>query len=266
MAVELKIRWDGQAPGLAEHRLSVGAFGEALPLLLAALRRIATQIVRVAVEGEAPQTGRFANLARQIDIEIVGVEGNSTGVNALVSFQDSGLEAGAAFLDLPSRSAQELLDAIGRESNNKPANVAVRKYLRALPDGVHKQVYELYEGGTMSKHIEIGDVRIAELPEALPVLREYEGVVVGVGFEPGKNEVRIKTDTNTVNLISPPEAVDHAIDYRNEKVRAISVQDEKRARLISLNKASDPKFQFSPEDIEKHIFKRWNSLLAQLAK
>lgn len=269
MAVELKIRWDGNVPGLSEHRLSVGAFGEALPLLLAALRRIATQMVRTAIEGEAPQTGRFANLARRLDIEIVGLQGNSAGVDALVAFQDEGpmLGADAAFLDLPGRATLELLDAIEKETSDRPANVAVRKYLRSLPDGVHRQVYELYEGGKVLKRIDVGDMRIAELPPSLPVLREYEGVVVGVGFEPGRNEVRIKTETDaSFTLFSPSESVDRAIELRNEKIRALAVHDERRGRLISLNKASDPKFRISDDAIEIHLFRRWGSLLTRLAK
>src|SRR2546428_14159286 len=87
MATQLKIRWDGDVPGLAEHRLSVAEFGRSLTLLLTALRRIATQIVGTAVAAEQPKRGgRFANLARQMDIEVVKIEGNSSGFDAIVSF------------------------------------------------------------------------------------------------------------------------------------------------------------------------------------
>lgn len=268
MSVELKIRWDGNVPGLADHRLSIGAFGEALPLLLAAARRIATQIVQTATEGEAPETGRFANLARILDIEIVSIEGNSTGVNALVSFQGGGANVNPAFLDLPTRTTTALLDAIASESDRRPANSAVRKYLRMLPGGLREQVYEVFEGGASLKRVELKDVSIAELPEPLPAITQYEGVVLGVGFEPGKYEVRIKTDSNTTFiLLSPPEAVDRAIEYRNQRVRALCVQqDERRGRLLMLNRATDPPFQFSPEQVETQIFRRWDTLLRELAK
>jgi hypothetical protein len=267
MAIELKIRWDGDVAGLAEHRLSVNAFGESLPLLLNALRRIATRIVCAVDENDGPQTGRFANLARLLDIEIVGVEGNSTGINARVSFSDGGGADAAAFADLPSRATLELVESIDRETRRQATNGSVRKYLRSLPNGVNHQVYEVLDGGRVTKRIDVGNVQLAELPPSLPVLKEYEGLIVGVGFETGRTEVRIKTETNnSVTLQTSSESVDRAIEYRHEKIRTLSVHDEKRGRLISLKKASDPKFEFTREAVENHIFKRWDAVLRELAK
>jgi hypothetical protein len=63
---ELKIEWEGVAPGLADKRLSLSAFGEPLTILLAALRRIASNLVGDALEEK--NVGRFTNAARQLDI------------------------------------------------------------------------------------------------------------------------------------------------------------------------------------------------------
>lgn len=265
MSVELKIRWDGEAPGLAEHRVSLGAFGEPLTLLLLAVRRIATQIVRTAVEGEAPETGRFSNLARKLDIELVNVEGNSAGVNAMISFHVEEAEA-AVFADLPNRTASELLDAIDRETKGQPASGAVRKYLRSLPNGIRRQTYEVYDGGNRTKRVDIGAVRLAELPPDLPFLKEMEGNVVGVGFEPGKNEIRIRTENNSsVTLAAAPGQVERALEIRHEKVRTLSVHDGGKSRLIRLTDSRAPKFEVTREVEEEYIFGRWNDLLTRLA-
>jgi hypothetical protein len=264
MASELKIRWDGEVPGIAEHRISLDAFARPLDLLLAALRRIATQMVSTAIEGEQPKSGRFANVARWIDIELVSIAEGSAGPDALVVFHNPPDELNL-WGDIPSRATIELLDAIEMESKGQVRNGAVRNYLRALPPMLRHQVYE-YTNGAATKRVEVGAIDLTALPPDLPVLKEMEGHLVGVGFEPGKPEVRIKTDTMTTSLTSVPEAVDRALELRNDKIRTLSVHVASRARLISLNRSSDPRFVFSADAVEKHIFGRWDALLERLAK
>jgi hypothetical protein len=265
MASELKIRWDGDVPGVAEHRLSLAAFGEPLTQLLAALRRIATQMVGTAVEREHPKIGRFANLARQLDIEITSIEGDSTGFNGLVSFYQPPDEL-PLFADLPERAVTELLDSIERESKGQAANWAVRKYLSALPPTIHRQTYELHENGTSKKRVEIGDVTLMEVPEEFPSLREVDGTVIGVGFEPGRSEVRVKGASTTANFDASDEQVEMALTIRKENVRSLGVYDGKRARLLLIAKASAPRFKVTDEAIEEYIFKRWGGVFARLAK
>jgi len=265
MPSQLRVRWDGDVPGIAERRLSLNAFGQALEALLAALRRIATQMVSTAVGAEHPRTGRFANVARQLDIEITNIEHNSTGFDSVVTFAQPPDEL-PLFADLPGRAVLELLDSIERESNGQPANWSVRKYLATLPTGVHRQVYELHENGTTQKRVELGDIKILELPQDLPILREFQGQVVGVGFEPGRSEVRIKTENMTTSLSAGPDAVERALTIRHDEVRTVSVHIGNKARLISLNRASDPRIEFTREVVEEHLFKRWNDVLARLAQ
>src|SRR5580692_1640545 len=176
-ATQLRIRWDGDAPGIAEHRLSLTVFGEPLELLLAALKRIATQMVRAALENEKPKVGRFADLARSLDIELVAIEGNSTGFDAVISFTHP---PGVLpfFGDLPERATLELLNSIDDERKGIPRHSSVRSYLRSLPPGVHKQLYELHDNGETKKKVEFGDIAVAEVPPDLPSLMEYEGSIV----------------------------------------------------------------------------------------
>ena len=267
MASEIKIRWDGDVPGIAEHRLSLAAFGEPLNQLLLALRRIATQMVSTAVAGEhdRPKSGRFANLARQLDIEIVSIEGGSAGFNGLVAFYQPPSEL-PLFADLPDRAITELMDSVERESKGQAANWAVRKYLSSLPPAIHRQTYELYENGVLKKTVEIGDVRLAEMPEEFPSLREVEGQIIGVGFEPGRSEVRVKGETATVGFDASDESVEKALAVRRENTRLLGVYDGKRTRLLRIQKASEPRFAVTKEAVEEHIFQRWNGVFARLAK
>jgi hypothetical protein len=265
MASEIKIRWEGDVPGIAEHRLSLAAFADPLNQLLAALRRIATQMVSTAVEHERPKIGRFANLARQLDIEITSIEGNSTGFNGVVAYYQPPDEL-PLFADLPDRAVTELLDSIERESKGQAANWAVRKYLSSLPPTVHRQTYELYENGVAKKRVEIGDFKLMEVPEEFPSLREVDGNIIGVGFEPGRSEVRMKSDSATANFDATDKQVEMALAIRKESVRSLGVYDGKRTRLLLIAKASEPRFKITDEAIEEHIFKRWSGVFARLAK
>lgn len=267
VASEIKIRWDGDIPGVDKHRLSIGAFGQAMSELLIALRRIATQMVSTAVDPERPSTGRFANLARGIDIEIKQIEGGSAGFDGVVTFMQPPDEL-PLFADLPQRASFELLDAIDRESKGYPSNWAVRKYLSLLPPGLHRHVYEIYDDDakTPSKRIEVGDVLLPQVPEEFPFIREVTGNVVGVGFEPARSEIRIKGEGPVTSFDAEPEQVERALEMRHDTVRSLGVYANKHTRLLRLNKASEPRFEVTQEMIEEHIFKRWSGVFARLAK
>lgn len=264
MASDLKIRWEGDVPGIAEKRLSLNAFAKPLELLLAALRRIATQMVSTAIEGEQPKTGRFANVARWIDIELVDIAHQSTGADALVVFHNPPDELNL-WGDIPTRATVELLEAIEMESRGQVRNWAVRNYLRELPSTLTHQVYE-YTNGARNKRVEVGSIDLKMLPPDLPVLKELEGYIVGVGFEPGKPEVRIKSETMTTSLSTNELVVDQALKLRHDRVRSLSVHIANRARLIRLSHTSEERPAFTPEAVEEYIFKRWDGLLERLAK
>jgi hypothetical protein len=261
----LRIRWDGDVSGLAEHRISLAAFGQPLAYLLYALRRIATQMVSTAVDAEHPKFGRFTNQARQLDIELVKMEEGSGGFDALVSFAQP-LDELPLFWDVPERATIELLESIDQERQRIPRNSAVRRYLGSLPPGVHKQLYEFHENGHVKKHVEFGDIEVAEVPPDLPNFVELEGSIVGVGFEPGRSEVRIKSEAATPSLDATDQQVEMALQMRRTKIRALGVHDGKRSRLLRIGRARDPRYKVTPEAIEEHIFKKWAGVLEKLSK
>jgi hypothetical protein len=262
---QLRIRWDGDVKGLAEHRISLAAFGQPLAYLLQALRRIATQMVSTAVDAEHPKFGRFSNQARQLDIELVKMEEGSGGFDALVSFSQPPEEL-QLFWDVPERATIELLESIDQERQRIPRNSAVRRYLGSLPREVHSQLYEFHENGHVKKRVEFGDIEVAEVPPDLPSLVQYEGSVVGVGFEPGRSEVRIKSDAGIPSLDATEEQIEAAWQMRRSKIRALGVHDGKRSRLLQMARVRDPKFKATPEAIKEHIFDKWAEAFEQLSK
>ena len=76
--IELDIRWDGSAPGLAEHRPSIDSFAEPMRLLLVAVRSTANNMIKASADQKQSGAGRRLALADQIDLQIVSLKAGST--------------------------------------------------------------------------------------------------------------------------------------------------------------------------------------------
>ena len=262
MPVELKIKWEGSAPGLAEKRLSLSAFGDALTNLLAGLRRIATNIVGDAFEDASPR-GRFANAARRLDIEITDLVRESSGFESIITVATP-LGDTLPLLDLEVTAGTQLLDALDSESRGIAKNASIRRYLRALPVGLTQQNYWLHHNGTLLKHVSFGEALLPEMPTDIPYITRYLGEIVGVGFEPGRSEVKLKTEGgSTTTLIATPEQVDKALSLRHLKVRAIAVVESNAERLLIIQDAELPLNQSTREIA---IYQRWEGALKRLAR
>lgn len=266
MAVELKIIWEGDVPGLADKRLSIAAFGDSLKALLVAYKRIASNMISSAVE--YAEKGRLQEYARWLDIEITDLAKGSAGIQAVCTARTAPSETAPLFMaDITRRASTELLDCVNEESHGHPRNSTVRKYLEALPHGLRRQIYELSENGNaIHEPVIIEAIELAsEVPTlSLPFLTELAGDMIGVGFEPGKNEVRIKTTTANV-LQASTSQVDAAIELRGEPVRALAVVS-KQSRLLMLSAQNAPPFKPNADQIEYYVFGAWDGLLRKLAE
>jgi hypothetical protein len=259
---ELKIKWQGVAPGVPEGRLSLGAFSEPLTILLASLRRIATNLVGDAVEGK--NIGRFANAARQLDIEITDLVRESSGFDSVITLTPSVGENLPLFQELTQQAGFQLLDSIDSERRGVLRNASVRNYLRALPQGISHQTYTLHDNGTVLKQVSFGSVELSEVPGDLPCVVHYIGNVIGVGFEPGRPEVRIKTDAaTTVTLAATQKQVDVALGLRFDKIRAVAVDQGGSRRLLILQEVNRP---INRSTRDAAIFDRWEGVLRRLAQ
>jgi hypothetical protein len=262
MPLELKIRWQGVAPGLEEKRLSLGAFADPLAKLLASLRRIATNIISQAFD-DRRATGRFANAARQLDIEITNLIKESSGFDSVITvttpFGDT-----LPLLDLGESAGKSLLEALDAESRGIATNANVRNYLRSLPGGIVRQDYSLHRNGTVLKHVSFGEAALPELPPDLPYIAHFIGDIVGVGFEPGRSEVRIKVDSGTtLTFVANSRQVEQALNLRHVKIQAVTVATAGSHRLLILQPADAP---IATSTREEAVYNRWQTVLKRLAQ
>jgi len=263
VAVELKIKWDGTAPGLAENRLSLSAFGTSLQLLLGGLRRIASNIVRDAIDERQATTGRLAKAASQLDIEITDLVKGSTGLQGVVSV-NTPLGATLPLFDLAERAGYGLLEALDAEGHGIPKNLPIRRFLQSLPQGITEHAYSLHRNGTVLKEITLRGAVLPEIPAEVPYLVRYFGKVVGVGFPPGRAEVRIKAESgSTATLLATDEQVEAALRLRQSDVVAVGVVHDGSHRLLSLRDAKAEPKTFVRESA---IYDRWRGVLKRLAQ
>ncbi len=265
--IELKIVWEGEAPGVAEHRLSISAFGPALNELLRAYRRIASNMMRNAAA--YAERGRLNELANLLDIEIAQIEGNSVELSAVCTFSPPrGGQAQMFFPgDIPERASRELLESIEEESKGHPHNTSVRHYLAALPQGLTRQRYELHANGqVLHEPVIIEGLNLAAPTlEDLPHLVEFVGSIIGVGFEPGTTEVRVKTEDEILRLAATMPLVERALELRSEAVGGLAIRG-RESRLLRLDIADREPFVLTRELAEEYVFDRWDALLRRLAQ
>ena len=264
--IELEIEWDGNVNGLAEHRLSVAAFGKPLHLFLAALRRKASNMLRESISRKETNVGRLAAEADQIDIEIGAIRQGSSGVNGLISVQ---LPPGQQPLwpeGLAADAIGRLIDDIEAESRGVRRNERVRKYLGALHPGITKQYYALRVDGTVEKELTLGSVAITPDLGSLPYLVEHRGRVVGVGFDPGRHFVRIKTsnvDNSEVTLSATQAQVERALEVRGEDVRILALSSANGKKLLRIQVSNEPPIRL---DVQAYVFDKWSETLERLSR
>jgi hypothetical protein len=212
---------------------------------------------------EPSETGRLAALSHGIDIQIAGIIEGSAGIATLMTFDAPVSYQPDLFFSLPERTGMELVDSIEAESKGEYRNALVRQFLFALPKSLTRQHYKLHENGRIIKDISLGAVSLPEGMLSLPYLQEITGMVTGVGFDPGRNEVRLKSDDAAqLTAIAEPEQVNKALNLRQEKVRALVLQTEVAAKLLTLTDNESRRPAYSEEE---YIFARWSEAFQELA-
>jgi hypothetical protein len=236
MAKTLKIRFEGDTPGISDGRLSLSAFRNALAKLLAAFRSVADQTERGSENlEEAPNVGRFSKAAEQLDLQISSIAGNCVTMEFLpqtlekqtVLFGDENLD----------RTLDRLIENIEAEAAGKSRNPRVRKLLAALPSGICKQEWSLWSNGTQEKRVTLGDIRLSSKEESIKYgTTLLTGRVAGVDFLPHPN-VKLISNSRPVTLVADDELLRFAITCQHEEVVAkVVTTGGKPKRLLWLRR------------------------------
>lgn len=267
MATRLTIKFEGDARGLREKRLSLADFGPAMAQLLKAYRRTASNLLQSATGGDINSaTGRLHKQAELLDLEIEAIQGNSVEPS-FVATQAPFEQQVALFGSLPEQALDRLILDIEAEASGRPQSHVARKYLTDLPAGVHRQTYSLFDGTRVLRSVTFAAPHLAELPVDLPRLLKLVGTVVGVGFVPGANYVDFGVPgvKQPISCSARPEHVDQALALRTGPVEALILQAQK-PRLMWLRSAADPFKPMGDAERSSAIHARWKDVLTVLAQ
>jgi hypothetical protein len=270
--VILSITFEGDLPGLDEGGLSIASFGDAMPKLLAAYRRIASGIVSDALDkpGYGKGGGKYAREAEHIDLELTALTFNSPLTLELrcsahpTDFQPSPMYSE----DLLEDAGKLLLRSIDLESKGQPRNAYVRRYLHSLPIGLRTQAYRLSRDNQDLEKVTVSTVSLVEEVE-WPVFDVMTGNITGVGFEPGNLEVRGKSEDGKASFSAYAAAADveKALALRGQTVEAVLWREgTKKAQLVGIGEVGSRQAIRAPEDNKRAIFQEWDEALRRLAQ
>ncbi len=268
MRVELRALYDGTEHGLAEHRLSLGAFGAALTLLLAALRRTASSILGSAIEEpEYVPHGRLHKQAALIDLEFIRIDPGCAIPCFGVVLRDDALtrQARLPIEDLHVQAAERLVRDIEAEAKGILRNAAARRYLAALPSSVTRQKYTLTRGDGVVFETEFGTPSLPPMPEETGGLFHVRGHVTATGFQPGVPFVQLKVEDKPRRCAASERLVDRALDLRGQEVVGAILSVQNKDQLLSIAPATTST-EVPVEITLRHLDDRWSSTLRRLAQ
>ncbi|MEZ5397756.1 MAG: hypothetical protein R2724_33985 [Bryobacterales bacterium] len=263
----MKIVFDGEEPGLAEHRLSLSSFAQPLGNLLKALQRTASAILASALEDPeyGARGGNYAAEAKLLDLELVSVEGGCVSPT-FVCTSRPGAQLVLGLEDLSKRAIQKLLRDIDSERQGRLASVAARKYLASLPKGVRSQRYTATADGELVAEVQFVEANLLDVTVGPARLIRLRGSIVSLGFEPGMTYVSIKSDSHgTVKCTATSEQVEHAVSLRNQSIVA-AVHENQKCVLIWLRDAAKDVPRVPVDATIDHLRDRWSETLRVLAQ
>lgn len=258
--VQLVVRWDGDVPGLAAHRLDLDSFLDAIVKLNKALKWVASSMVAEADDPDyGIRGGRKKGRARELKVQWSSLEDGC--VTSRFDVAMSGQQD--AFEDLPRRTVTRFIEHVKAEAAGRPHSGVVRRYLQALPSQGLVQTYSATVDGREVARADLGTLRLAAPPPPPPTLRRGRAEIIGAYFEPGQPALVLRTEGHVERLTATEALVERGLSLRDQPVRFVALGVPGGAdRLIRLapSGAALP----DPGATNRHIAHRWRAVLDRL--
>lgn len=268
MGINLKILWDGDIPGMPEHKLSLGTFAKPLAQLVDALRRTASRIVADAHDDPdyGARGGKYRAEALRLDLVVSGLLRGSSGFD-LDCLEDSDGSQVVMWQDLPRAATERLISDIADEARGIPRSAAARSFLASVPKSVTAHSYELFVDGQLTSRAAFGQPVIIDMAPAvgLPSLCHVEGDIVGVGFAPGDTRVDVLVGKKVYSCSATSAQIDLALSLRSARVHAM-ILDAPRPRLLWVRAQDDKVPARSDDERTALIVTNWNGALERLSR
>ncbi len=267
LPVELKIRFDGLAPGLKNHRISLIAFHGTFTKLLAALQHTAD---RVGGKNTSIQRIKIGGEGKKFDLQLKAISDGCVNLTfdvVPVTLEDLNTDEFHASAKKTIEKFIEDVQAVWYGSNPASENRGVRQFLNSLPSGVESQDYTAQIGGEVIRSLSLKKTEQKQNLEQsmLPRLVEFVGKIVSVRFDKPKIVIRDAIDKEH-NCQATRELIDLAVDLRHERVAGKMLIRPDLKRLLILRDASQPESIPNQTDRDRHLFEKWGGTLRKLAE
>lgn len=272
--VEFCVRFDGAAPGLESHRLSLAAFQTPLSKLLQALRQMADS-VKDGSEGtdrkNRSRTGKFGKL---LDLQLATITDGCVNLNfSLVTtktdeFTDQQRES------LATMTVQRFIDELKTEWDGAAPRVnGIRRYLDSLPDNVTTHEYEGRMGGNVINSAKLS-TKIAtnvdsneDFRQTAPRLRQVTARITSIRFDSKDGCVKLRTVFGEKFVCqASPELLDLAARLHKFSVVAQILVRHDVARLLSLRDEQSTHEPLTEEARREYLYQNWSNTLKRLAE
>lgn len=240
MKTTLTIRWDGKTPGLAEHRLSLVSWGDALRQLHVALRRTASSVLGDAKESGdyGAKGGRLRRGAEDFDVQLASLDAGCIKPTFVVGpplVEGEDEQLAFPFPGFADRVLEVFLDHLDDERSGRLSSPRVRSFLRAIPEGVNVQEYEGRMSDGTVRRVAFATPNLAVEPVEVdpPRVGRVSGRISAVGFVEGREfvELLVKGD-ETIRAAAKPDCVDKALALRRAEVEGMLVKRDGKHSLL----------------------------------
>ena len=263
MKLELRITWSGPDFGLAEHELSLAAFGKPLLTLYGCVRRsVSNELTNAGAD--PTKGGNLASGATEVDLRLTALHANCVSPVLRVVRPESVANSNLLFDPALERGVRNIIEDIRRESSGMPANTGIRKFLQEIPGGVRQKVGAFRDGIELDS-VEVHVPTLATLPTPPGRTLVLSAEIVGVGFAPGKQYLRLRTDEGVKEFTCHEESLTVAWGLRGRGVRAL-VNEDAATQVVWLREREVD--HAAPSDVAAgaHVLARWDAVLRELAR
>lgn len=263
MPTKLTIRWDGTAPGLQEHALSLSAWLAPLSTLLRAVRRAASNLDKSHADDpeRGKNGGRLTPAAHAIDLRITAVRDGCVNLDLEAVQALSGQQV--LIPDLPARALATVVRDIKGEAAGRKRSALARSFLSQLPAGVSTQDYTVEHDGVVLVTETIANSVVETAASASPHLQRVAGFIAGVGFDPLTISFRT-AKRQRLTVAATDVLVKQALELRDRPIEAMCLAGP-RPRVLWV-RASGRRDLPSGRDRSEILRKQWARTLAILAE
>lgn len=271
MSVTLTIKFEGTAPGLNRHELSLASFGPVLVEYVRALKRTASGILSQSDDPRyGAKGGRFAKITESMDLVVTSMEHNCVTLDCRIDlpepFAGTDQEPLPMALDaLEASAAQALVRQLEDAQAGRVVSETARSIIQLMPAGTTHSYWARRADQLLASAV-IGTVDIPERRVSMVRSRRIVGTIAGLMFDKPGVHVRDQ-EGKTIRLRATEDQVNDALALRDGPVEVQALLRKNGPdKLLWVRPAHVQLEVVTGDQRLDHFTDRWGEVLERLAR